>query len=260
MDQMKNAASPASMYDIVLLSFGGGVNSTALLVGLEEREERPDAILFADTGGEKPGTYQHIERMQEWLASKKFPPITVVKQKLTLEADCLERETLPGKAFGFGSCSDRFKIQPQKKWLRDNDIKNPMWLVGIHSGEKHRAERTLNQRTDVRFPLIEWEWDQEDCIEAIRCAGLPIPIKSACFFCPSMRKAEVLALAKSDPELFQRAVEMERAAKEAGTLQTVKGLGRRWSWESLVKADESQLRLPLFDDVQAPICDQCVDW
>ena len=30
--------------------------------------------------------------------------------------------------------------------------------------------------------------------------------------------------------------------------------------ESLVKADESQLRLPLFDDVQAPICDQCVDW
>jgi hypothetical protein len=75
-----------------------------------------------------------------------------------------------------------------------------------------------------------------------------------------MRKAEVLALAKSDPELFQRAVEMERAAKEAGTLQTVKGLGRRWSWESIVKADESQLRLPLFDDVQAPICDQCVDW
>jgi hypothetical protein len=75
-----------------------------------------------------------------------------------------------------------------------------------------------------------------------------------------MRKAEVLALAKSDPELFQRAVEIERVAKEAGTLQTVKGLGRLWSWESLVKADESQLRLPLFDDVQAPICDQCVDW
>jgi hypothetical protein len=75
-----------------------------------------------------------------------------------------------------------------------------------------------------------------------------------------MRKAEVLALAKSDPDLFQRAVEMERTAKEAGTLQTVKGLGRRWSWESLVKADESQLRLPLFEDSQAPICDTCIDW
>jgi 3'-phosphoadenosine 5'-phosphosulfate sulfotransferase (PAPS reductase)/FAD synthetase len=256
----ENARSVASMQPFVLLSYGVGVNSTSVIAGLVERKEPPDAILFSDTGGEKPKTYEYLRMMQTYLKDNGFPPVTVVKQKLTLEADCLERETLPGKAFGFGSCSDRFKIQPQKKWLRDNNIVNPMWLVGIHSGEKHRAERTLNQRTDVRFPLIEWGWDQDDCIKAIERAGLPIPIKSACFYCPSMRKQEVLALAKSDPELFQRAVEMERAAKEAGTLKTVKGLGRRWSWESLVKADESQLRLPLFDDVQAPICDQCVDW
>ena len=39
-----------------VVSFGGGVNSTALLIGLEERDERPDYILFADTGGEKPET------------------------------------------------------------------------------------------------------------------------------------------------------------------------------------------------------------
>jgi hypothetical protein len=253
-----NAASPASMQPFVLLSFGGGVNSTALLVGLEERNERPDAILFADTGGEKPGTYQHIERMQEWLASKNFPPITVVSEKNTLEQHCLDYETLPGKAFGFGSCSERFKIRPQKRWIKENGISNPLWVVGIHIGERHRADRQA--RTDCRYPLIEWGWGQEHCVEAIERAGLPVPIKSACFYCPSMRKVEVLALAKSDPELLQRAVEMERAAKEAGTLQTIKGLGRRWSWESLVKADESQLRLPLFDDVQAPICDQCVDW
>jgi hypothetical protein len=254
-DKLENAVQ-----HFVLLSFGGGVNSTALLVGMEERNERPDAILFADTGGEKPGTYQHVERMQQWLEAKKFPPITIVKGKKTLEDDCLERETLPGKAFGFGSCSEHFKVRPQRRWLRDNGIKNPMWLIGIHAGEKKRAERSLNQRSDVRFPLIEWHWGQVECIEAIRRSGLPVPIKSACFFCPSMRKHEVLALAKSDPELFHRAVEMEQAAKEAGTLQTVKGLGRSWSWESLVKADEEQLRLPLFDDTQSPICDQCVDW
>lgn len=244
----------------VLVSFGGGVNSTALLIGLHERDQRPDAILFSDTGGEKPATYDHIDRMQKWLESKQFPSITVVKQPITLEQDCLDRETLPGKAFGFGSCSDRFKIRPQRQWLKENKITNPMWLVGIHNGEKKRAERTLNQRTDVRFPLIEWKWGQEDCVEAIRCAGLKIPIKSACFYCPAMKKHEVLSLAKTDPELLQRAIEMEKTAKEAGTLQTVKGLGRNWSWEALVKADESQLRLPLFDDTQAPICDQCIDW
>ena len=241
-----------------LVSFGGGVNSTALLIGLEERKQRPDAILFADTGGEKPGTYQHIKLMQEWLALKGFPPITVVREKNTLEQQCLDYETLPGKAFGFGSCSERFKIRPQKRWIKDNKIKNPLWLVGIHIGERHRADR--QSRADCRYPLIEWGWGQEHCIEAIKRVGLPIPIKSACFYCPSMRKQEVLALAKSDPELFQRAIEMEQAAKEAGTLQTIKGLGRRWSWESLVKADEAQMRLPLFDDTQAPMCDQCIDW
>lgn len=241
-----------------ILSFGGGVNSTALLVGLEEREERPDAILFADTGGEKPGTYWHVERVQEWCKKVGFPEIVTVKQKLTLEDDCLDRETLPGKAFGFGSCSDRFKVQPQKKWLRENGIKDPMWLVGIHAGEKHRAQRTLNQRSDVRFPLIEWKWGQEECVDAIRCAGLPIPCKSACFFCPAMRKPEVLQLKEQHPELFERAVEMERSAIDGGKLETVKGLGRHWSWEQLAKADAQQHKL--FEDLQAPICDVCVDW
>lgn len=250
----------SSVRQFVLLSYGVGVNSTSVIVGLVERNEPPDSILFSDTGGEKPKTYEYLEMMQSWLETKGFPKIQVVKQKLTLEQDCLYRETLPGKAFVFGSCSDRFKIQPQKKWIKENNIKNPMWLVGIHIDEKHRAERTLNQRSDVRFPLIEWGWGQQDCIDAIRRAGLPVPIKSACFYCPSMRKQEVLELAKSDPELFNRAVAMERTAKEAGTLQTVKGLGRNWSWESLAKADKAQLRLPLFDDAQAPICDQCIDW
>ena len=35
-----------------IVSYGGGTNSTAMLVGLWERGERPDAIVFADTGGE----------------------------------------------------------------------------------------------------------------------------------------------------------------------------------------------------------------
>jgi hypothetical protein len=143
--------------------------------------------------------------------------------------------------------------------VKQQGIKNAMWLVGIHNGERNRAERTLNKRDDVRFPLIEWGWGQADCVNAIERSGLKVPVKSACFFCPSMRKQEVLALAKDDPELFNRAVEMEDAAIENG-LTTVKGLGRNYSWRKLVEADESQLRLPIFQDEQAPICDTCVDW
>jgi Phosphoadenosine phosphosulfate reductase family len=241
-----------------IVSFGGGVNSTAMLIGMCERSERPDAILFADTGGEKPKTYEHVQEMQRWCYAKGFPEIAIVKEGNGLEDDCLTRETLPGKAFGFGSCSERYKVRPQRRWVKERGITDAMWLVGIHIGEKHRAERTLNQRDDVRFPLIEWEWNQDDCIQAIKRAGLLVPVKSACFFCPAMRKQEVIQLAKDNPDLFQRALDMEDGARDAGGLTTVKGLGRGWTWRGLVEADQSQLRL--FPDDQAPICDSCIDW
>ena len=52
------------MENISVVSFGGGVNSSAMLIGMHERGITPDAILFSDTGGEKPETYQHIEDMR----------------------------------------------------------------------------------------------------------------------------------------------------------------------------------------------------
>ena len=241
-----------------VVSFGGGVNSTALLIELANRNEPPDVILFADTGGEKPETYMHIEAMQGWLLSHGMPAIEICSEKKTLEADCLDRGTLPGKAFGFGSCSEHFKVRPQRRHLKSKGIKNPMWLVGIHAGEAQRALRMHNQRSDVSFPLIQWGWGQKECEQCILDAGLQIPVKSACFYCPSMRKPEIIQLSKQNPELFERAVEMEDNAKECGTLKTVKGLGRSYSWDALVKSDNEQLKL--FDDFQDPICDTCIDW
>ncbi|HEY3900846.1 MAG TPA: hypothetical protein VGM54_19705 [Chthoniobacter sp.] len=43
----------------LIVCYGMGVDSTALLVGLKARGISPDAILTADTGGEKPATYAY---------------------------------------------------------------------------------------------------------------------------------------------------------------------------------------------------------
>lgn len=242
-----------------VVSFGGGVNSTALLFGLHERTERPGAILFADTGGEKPPTYSHVRLMQDWCRSVGFPEIVIVRNKTTLEASNLANETIPSKAFGFGTCSERFKIDPQRKWIKAQGWADVTFLVGIHAGETRRATRLVTDSGQaIRYPLIEWGWGQLECEAAIERNGMEKPCKSACFFCPAMKKREVLELAKEHPDLFQRAVAMETAALEAGNLQTVKGLGRNWSWSKLVAADERQQRL--FADDQAPMCDVCVDW
>lgn len=104
-----------------VVSYGGGVNSGGLLCGMEERGERPDAILFSDTKGEREHTYRTIEAWQEWCGRVSFPPITIVgydtSKHASLEQECLTNETLPSLAFGFKGCSVKWKRQPMDKWV-----------------------------------------------------------------------------------------------------------------------------------------------
>ena len=63
-----------------VLSFGGGVNSIALMVVLL-REGLPfDEAVFADTGGEVPETYQYVETATQYLADHEVP-LTVVSKR-----------------------------------------------------------------------------------------------------------------------------------------------------------------------------------
>ena len=55
---------------INIVSFGGGTNSAAMLVGLHQHGIPVDLILFANTGAEQPHTYCFIETMNEWLAAQ----------------------------------------------------------------------------------------------------------------------------------------------------------------------------------------------
>lgn len=50
-----------------VVSFGGGTNSTAMIIGMYLHKIPIDLILFADTGGEQPHTYEFIETFNGWL-------------------------------------------------------------------------------------------------------------------------------------------------------------------------------------------------
>jgi hypothetical protein len=84
-----------------IVSFGGGTNSAALLIGLYKHKIPIDLITFADTGAEHPHTYQFIEIINQWLAEHGMPQITVVQyvdrygNRLSLETECLRSHTLP---------------------------------------------------------------------------------------------------------------------------------------------------------------------
>lgn len=96
-------------------------------------------------------------------------------------------------------------------------------LIGFDSTEDHRTYATAggknicpekglphyDDRYEKRYYLREWGIDREACGRIIVNAGLPLPPKSACFFCPAMKDAEIAALKIEDPVLYALAIEME---------------------------------------------------
>jgi len=244
----------------MVASYGGGVNSTAMLIGLHERGETVDLILFADTGGEKPETYTYLAKFSSWLIAHGFPEIRVVRKTtkragrfrganevLTLERMCLEQNILPSVAYGFKTCSLKFKREPQEEYLNDWIPAWAAWLrgesviklIGFDADEAYRAKESPNGGYRNRFPLIEWGWGRDECQEAIVRAGLCVPPKSSCFFCPNMEELEILELRDRHPDLLERALALEANAISTPN-STIKGLNRDLTWKQIVEYDAAQ--------------------
>ncbi len=247
-----------------VVSFGGGTNSTAMIIGMYLHEIPIDLILFADTGGEQPHTYEFIRAFNEWLSKHGIPEIKPVfytdknGKRLTLEDECFRSNSLPSIAYGYKKCSLKHKIGPQEKFCNNEARCKAEWAagrkvhkyIGYDAGETRRIQHATpideaDKKYQKHYPLYVWGWDRAECVRVIERAGLPKPGKSSCYFCPSMKKKEIQQLWEENPELFQRAVEMEHNAAES--LITIKGLGRSWSWESYYA---EFLRNKAFEDAQ----------
>lgn len=234
----------AEVKEPLVLAYGMGVDSTAILVGWQKQGIRPDLILFADTGSEKPQTYEYLPYVQNWLASVGFPAVTVVRYQpknfknwppyRTLGENCLTNGTLPSLAFGFKSCSLKWKVQPQNKFTDAWDPARVAWAAGARvtkaigydagpqdSKRYAQVENALDPKYDYVYPLRDWGWDREECKARIAEAGLLVPCKSACFFCPASKPAELKDL---DTTQLRSIVAMEARAKPR--LREIQGLWR----------------------------------
>jgi hypothetical protein len=284
----ESSCRPSSDSPLVV-AYGLGVDSTAMLIEFARRRIRPDLILFADTGGEKPETYAYLPVIQQYLKTVGFPPVVTVRYKPkwavydTLEGQCLHTGTLPSLAYGGKSCSLKYKRTPQDRYILARyppaefvrRVKRIVRAIGFEAGEERRtyahvvkaigldareehrltwaqstpgkAKKSKEAWLDQNFfhywyPLMDWGYDRERCKQVIADAGLPVPVKSACFFCPASKKHEIAWLQQNHPDLLERSLEIERNAQ--AKLKSVKGLGRSYSWERYVTR---RLSLPLLD-------------
>jgi hypothetical protein len=275
----------------LVVAYGLGVDSTAMLIEFVKRGIRPDLILFADTGGEKPETYAYLPIIQRYLDNVSFPRvITVCYQPktapyATLEGQCLHTGTLPSLAYGGKSCSLKYKRTPQDRYILSTypppefvrqarrviraigfdageerrTYAHVVKAIGLDAGEGHRLtwahQPEEKERRESReawldrhyftywYPLMDWGYDRVRCQEIIATAGLPMPIKSACWFCPASKKQEIIWLQEHHPDLLERALRIESNAQPK--LTSVKGLGRSFSWQAFLNRRDD---LPLFRD------------
>jgi hypothetical protein len=241
----------------VIVSYGLGVDSTAMLVRMARLGEKPDLIIFADTGAEKAATMAYLPVIQDWLVAVGFPPVTVVRRKPchgkhgyyeTLEQECFTKEMFPSLAYHRNhSCATKWKVEPSERLIRGWQPAIRAWSYGMpviqcigFENEKHEIAR-CNRLPDspkysYRMPLIEWGWDRARCVAEIESDsrlkkiaerhGVPVvPPKSACYFCPASKPEELVQLKRAEPELFARAIELERMV--APKLLSLKGLWGR---------------------------------
>jgi len=229
----------------LVVAYGMGVDSTAMLVGMHARGIRPDLILFADTGSEKPETYAYLPVINAWLRSVGFPEVEVVRyvpQRFkngayaTLHDNCLVNETLPSITFGRKSCSLKWKRAPQDARVRRWEPAKAAWAAGLkvtkaigYDNGPIDSKRAWKVTDDAEYhyiyPLRDWGWNREECERQIAAAGLPVPMKSACFMCASSKPAEIDWLVENHPELAAVIVDMEK--RFAPHSRGVEGLWRR---------------------------------
>lgn len=194
-----------------VLSYGAGVNSTALLLFLIENNYPLDFVVFADTGDEMPETYAYIRRIRKYLRAKniQYKQVKVQNQE-SLSDRCLRRRVIPSQMWRW--CTRDLKVVPIYAFYRS--LKSHVYqYVGIDYDEIRRMKDSKADYVTNIYPLVDYKIGRKDCIRLIKKARLPIPVKSGCYFCPFNTLERWADLYEKHPKLYQNAVRIEETGK-----------------------------------------------
>lgn len=214
---------------IHVFSYGGGVQSTAALVLAAQDRLHYKTFLFCNVGedSENPATLSYVRHIA--LPYAQEHGIELIELQRTRYG---EPETLYGRLTREGSrsigipvrlarsgapanraCTGDFKIKVIAKWLREHGATKDDPAVsglGISLDEFRRMRSDsgiAHQKLD--YPLIDLRIDRQQCMNIIRDAGLPVPPKSSCWFCPFHSLRTWQEMRQEQPELFKKACDLE---------------------------------------------------
>lgn len=198
------------------MSFGGGVNSTAMLVYLIEKNKPIDVVIFANTRNEFEHTYESVAFYKKYTEDNGIKFVEVDSNIKYGTKDMYEyyynKKITPSRMKR--DCTTKFKISPIRKYLRKNYPKEKFIMyIGIDFGEMHRMKDSNVKYITNNYPLVEAKIDRDTCEELLKMRNLPVPDKSGCWYCPFTKKQGWIDLRDNEPKLFERAIELEKNNK-----------------------------------------------
>lgn len=199
------------------LSLGAGVQSSALLamsaLGLRGCP-RVDVAIFADTQDEPRWVYEQMTVLEAFGERHGIPVIRVTRGRLSLD----RRVQIPAFVAGKDgeatplsrSCTRDYKIQPVRKEARRRmtaqGLKSAVCLFGISVDEASRMSLSPVLWIQNRYPLIVAGMTRSACARVLVEAGLPVPLKSACGYCPYHSDRAWREVRDHDVDAWERAL------------------------------------------------------
>lgn len=113
-------------------------------------------------------------------------------------------------------CTIDFKVRVVADYIKDiigESTAKAVCAIGFTIDEWVRLRKKNSSGFDfytLEYPLYDLGLSRADCINIISDAGLPIPPKSSCWFCPHTKHLEWCKIANDNPELFKKACDLEK--------------------------------------------------
>ena len=201
-----------------VISYGGGVQSTALVVLAMQRGWRIDEIIHVDLlDAEAPNTREYVKYFANWLWETHRRGITILQRDLYGDMLANPQFTPAPWRAADGSfmlkrqCTRQYKVEPIRRYLYDKYKREKIRLMlGISVDEFYRMRDSGFKRIENVYPLVDERLTRNDCRAILERAGLATPPKSSCWFCPYRSARSQAELIRQYPALREMAVELER--------------------------------------------------
>ena len=253
------------------VSYGGGVQSTALLVLAAERKIDYGLFLFSNVGddSEHPATLVYVREVAMPYAEQHGIELVELRKRpkgseRTLLQKLMDPDVrsigipvrLAGGAPARRQCTADYKIRRVAAELKRrgaSEEQQATVALGISLDEYQRMRTESGIAWErLAYPLIDLRIDRAACVALIERAGLPVPPKSSCFFCPFHTLSVWRKQKRDEPELFAKSVALERTinAKRARI-----GKDDVWLSSALKPLDEAVGDHDQLDLFEGPSCD-----